>query len=88
MTQSSPRKRLTRGRIALLVAAMAVLYVLAGVGGGWLYRAKLAPSWNSPKLDTPVVVIESDDWGIDFVAPDGKWDLVRYYCDRMRAAFG
>ena len=21
------------------------------------------------------------------LAPDTKWDLVRYYCDRMRAAF-
>ena len=22
------------------------------------------------------------------IAPDGKWDLVRYYCDRMHAVFG
>ncbi|MDP6702576.1 MAG: uroporphyrinogen decarboxylase family protein, partial [Candidatus Latescibacteria bacterium] len=22
------------------------------------------------------------------IAPDAKWDLVRYYCDRMRAVFG
>ncbi|OGV73007.1 MAG: hypothetical protein A3K19_17725 [Lentisphaerae bacterium RIFOXYB12_FULL_65_16] len=22
------------------------------------------------------------------IAPDGEWDLVRYYCDRMRAVFG
>ena len=22
------------------------------------------------------------------LAPDAKWDLVRYYCDRMRQTFG
>jgi uroporphyrinogen decarboxylase len=22
------------------------------------------------------------------IAPDAEWDLVKYYCERMRAAFG
>ena len=70
MTGSGEAKKRRPRRWGLRCAwGLVVLYILAGVVGGVLYRGKFASSWQAPKLTTPVVVIESDDWGLDFVAP-------------------
>ena len=70
MTSDDEVKKRKPRRWVLRCAWVGVLlYVLAGVAGGYLYREKFASSWQAPKLATPVVVIESDDWGLDFVAP-------------------
>ena len=45
------------------------LWVLAGVGGAMVFRGQLGPAWAAPRVDVPVVVIESDDWGLDFEPP-------------------
>ncbi len=53
-------------RLAWLVLG---LWVLAGVGGAVVFRSQLGPAWSAARVDVPVVVIESDDWGLDFEPP-------------------
>ena len=63
---ASSGKIRTVTRWAWLVLA---LWVLAGVGIIVVYRRQLAPAWSAPRAATPVVVIESDDWGLDYEPP-------------------
>jgi len=55
-----------------------VVWLVPGIIGGIFYKDQFAASWITPKLDVPVVVIESDDWGLDyasrFVVPSRELD--------------
>jgi len=63
----------TSRRWSAKVFCLAVLllgaWLVAGAAGGWYYRDQFSRSWRTPKLDVPVVVIESDDWGLDYKPP-------------------
>lgn len=65
--QKAPRP--LTGKLLLLSAAALGLWLIAGVAGGLYYRDEFARSWRTPKLAAPVVVIESDDWGLDYRPP-------------------
>ena len=80
-TSDKPRRSLA-AKLFLLSAAALALWLIAGAAGGLYYRDQFSRSWPTPKLDCPVVVIESDDWGLDyspprFVAPSEIGELDR-----------
>lgn len=47
-----------------MLGALVLLWVLAGTAlVAWTFRRELARAWREPVLASPVLVIESDDWG-------------------------
>lgn len=68
--QREPTGRRRKSYLLRLLWGLVAVWLAAGIGPGFVYKDRLAASWNAPKLDTPVVVIESDDWGLDFQAPN------------------
>ncbi len=60
------RRRLRRARLVLLVGL--ALWTLAGLAGAYLFGGHLLKRWDARRLETPVVAIESDDWGGGYYA--------------------
>ena len=63
-----PRKGVTAGIVKFLAVALAFA-VLAGAVGILLFWDQFGPAWSGTKLDVATVVIESDDWGLDYRPP-------------------
>ena len=63
-----PRRPFT-ARVFKLLVIVLVFAVIAGAAGIMLYWDQFGPAWAGTKLDAATVIIESDDWGLDYEPP-------------------